>query len=136
MPNENNPAEEAAQRALDNIYACIADNKSFVLEAGAGSGKTYSLIKTLNHLIEIRGSSLLRLHQKIACITFTNVAKDQINSRTDKNPLIHPDTIHAFCWSLIKSFQVNLREELVLIPKWNCCYEANYFLRSGVPIYK
>ena len=38
-----NPAEKAAQRALETVYECISECRSFRLEAGAGAGKTYSL---------------------------------------------------------------------------------------------
>ena len=61
------PAEQAAQIALDRIYECIDQGRSFLLEAGAGAGKTYSLIKALIHLLEKRGTDLLRQHQQVAC---------------------------------------------------------------------
>lgn len=114
-----NPAEEAAQTALSAVYGCIAERRSFILEAGAGAGKTYSLIKSLEYLLNNSGAELRRKQQRIACITFTNVAKNEIESRTDKNPAIHSDTIHAFCWSLIRNFQPDLRIILPSIGKWN-----------------
>ena len=40
------------------IFACIDDDKSFIFNAGAGSGKTYSLIKSLKYLIANKGESL------------------------------------------------------------------------------
>ena len=107
-----NPAEEAAQAALDRIYVCIDQGKSFRLEAGAGAGKTYSLIKALGHLITQKGDGLLRRNQQIACITYTNVACDEIKERTDNHPSVHVSTIHAFCWLAIKDFQSYLRREL------------------------
>lgn len=104
-----NPAEVAAKKALNEVFRCIDEGKSFRLEAGAGAGKTYSLIKALQYLIQRRGSELIRRHQKIACITFTNVAKDEIEARTDRHPAIQSDTIHGFCWSVLKDFQPQLR---------------------------
>ncbi|MDB5264498.1 MAG: helicase [Parcubacteria group bacterium] len=118
LTSTKNPAEEAAQAALDAVYRCITERKSFILEAGAGAGKTYSLIKSLEFLLKNSGPELRRRQQKIACITFTNVAKNEIESRTDKNPIIHSDTIHAFCWSLIRNFQPELRVALPSIGKW------------------
>lgn len=115
---KQNPAEQAAEQALKNMYDCLDRGKSFRLEAGAGAGKTYSLIKGLKYLIEKRGSDLLRKHQKVACITFTNVACEEIESRTDRHPVIYSSTIHSFCWSLIKDFQPFLRSELPNIDKW------------------
>lgn len=114
----HNPAELAAQQALDRIFSCIASHKSFVLEAGAGAGKTYSLIQSLKYLIRTEGLDLLRRNQKIACITYTNVAKDEIRARTDSHPCILSETIHSFCWSLLQDFQTNLRAVLPTIGKW------------------
>ena len=51
----SNPAEEAAKRALEAVYQCIRERKHFRLEAGAGAGKTYSLVKALNYVIENQG---------------------------------------------------------------------------------
>jgi DNA helicase II / ATP-dependent DNA helicase PcrA len=114
-----NQAEQAAKEALDRIYACIEKRKSFRLEAGAGAGKTYSLIKALKYLIEKQGAELLRRHQQVACITYTNVATEEIQSRTDRHPLIMSSTIHAFCWSMVKDFQPYLRDHLPSLGKWS-----------------
>jgi DNA helicase-2/ATP-dependent DNA helicase PcrA len=112
------PAEEAAQKALDRLYACIEKKKNFLLEAGAGAGKTYSLGKAITYLIAKRGVELLRQNQQIACITYTNVAKEEIINKTDGHPVIFSSTIHSFCWSLIRDFQSNLRKELPNLEGW------------------
>lgn len=112
------PAEKAARKALSEVFKCIKENQSFILEAGAGAGKTYSLIKALQHLIREKETSLLKNYQQIACITFTNVATNEIDSRTDNHPVIHSSTIHSFCWSLIEKFQPNLRSILPSIHNW------------------
>jgi DNA helicase-2/ATP-dependent DNA helicase PcrA len=112
------PAEDASIKALNRVYSCLDAGKSFRLEAGAGAGKTYSLIKALKYLIEKKGTALLRNRQQVACITYTNVATDEINSRTDRHPAIHCSTIHAFCWSLIKSFQPFLRLQIPNLANW------------------
>lgn len=114
-----NPAEQAAEEALNRMYACIDGGKSFLLEAGAGAGKTYSLIKALKYLIEKRGSELLRKHQQVACISYTNVASNEIASRIDCHPAIHSSTIHSFCWLIIKDFQPYLRLQLPNIDAWS-----------------
>ncbi len=113
-----NPAEEASARALADVRECIEHGQSFKLEAGAGAGKTYSLVKALQYLIEREGKRLPKRNQRIACITFTNVAKDEIEARTDRSPVIHCDTIHAFCWSFISGYQSQLRSALPEIDKW------------------
>lgn len=112
------PAELAAEKALREVYSCIDQRKSFVLEAGAGAGKTYSLIHALRYIIDKHKGELLRNRQRVACITFTNVATDEIKSRTDSHPVVHADTIHAYCWSLIKDFQPVLREEVPKLDGW------------------
>lgn len=113
-----NPAEQASEDALAKIRDCLRESRSFLLEAGAGAGKTYSLIETLKHLIIDKGNELVRKHQQVACITYTNVAANEIISRTDSHPAIHSSTIHAFCWALIKDFQPFLREFLPNIQVW------------------
>lgn len=113
-----NPAEEASKRALAAVFTSLERGESFLLEAGAGAGKTYSLVKALQFLIKRDQIKLSKRHQKIACITFTNVAKDEIEARTDRSPLIHCDTIHAFCWSLISGFQKQLRDRLPHMDHW------------------
>ena len=113
-----NPAEEASQRALAEVYGCLERKESFLVEAGAGAGKTYTLVKALHFLVDRYQHNLPQRHQKIACITFTNVAKDEIDARTDRSPLIYCDTIHAFCWSLISGFQRQLRERLPQLQHW------------------
>lgn len=112
-----NPAEVAAQRALDEVFRCIRERKSFRLEAGAGSGKTYSLVKALQLLIKEQGPQLVRRHQKVACITYTNVATDEVTKRTDGHPAVQASTIHSFCWDLCKNFQAALRLEVMNIPQ-------------------
>ena len=114
-----NPAEEASKRALAAVYTSLGNGESFVLEAGAGAGKTYSLVKALLFLVKRNETKFRRRHQKIACITFTNVAKDEIEARTDRTPLILCDTIHAFCWSLISGFQKELRDKLQDMDAWS-----------------
>lgn len=98
--------------AFEEIKHHLANNNSFVLEAGAGSGKTYTLIQTLNHLIETNGKNLQFNHQRIICITYTNVAKNEIIERLEHNPLVLVSTIHEFLWDCIKSYQKQLKIEL------------------------
>lgn len=113
-----NQVEKASQDTLNEIFKCIDSQQHFLLEAGAGAGKTYSLIKTLNYLIDKNGNLYQERTQKIACITYTNVAKDEILSRIDSNPIVFCETNHAFCWSLISQFQKQLRELIPQIQEW------------------
>jgi len=93
---------------LPAIIDKINSNESFVLEAGAGSGKTFSLIQTLQHLIIHKTKKLTQKRQKIVCITYTNVAKNEIIHRIKNNELIKVLTIHEFLWESIGSFSNQL----------------------------
>jgi len=118
-PQQINQAEIAAQRALDEMYECIRARQNFRMEAGAGAGKTYSLDKALRIIIDEQGTSLMRKSQRVACITYTNVAIDEIIERTDGHPAVQVSTIHSFCWDLIKGFQPHLREKVAEIDAWS-----------------
>lgn len=95
--------------ADDKIQECLDKRQSFLLDAGAGSGKTYSLVKALNYIRGGVRSELVRNSQRVACITFTNVAKDEIIERTEHDPLFVVSTIHDFIWSVLKAFQKELK---------------------------
>ncbi len=112
------PAESAAQKALGSMFACIREHKCFRLEAGAGAGKTYSLVEALKFVIDETAATLRRSNQHVACITYTNVASDQITSQVDRHPVVHSSTIHSFCWALISCFQPFLREKLPELRNW------------------
>jgi len=118
MAEQVNPAVVAAERAWAMLKGAIDANQSFIFEAGAGAGKTYSLIEAVNYLIDHRGRDYARAGQKIACITYTNVAKDEIISRTDQNPTVAAETIHGFFWPIIRPFQTELREILPTLGRW------------------
>lgn len=96
---------------IDLVKNMIMMNSTFILEAGAGSGKTFTLIQTLEFLNTVE----MKRGQKILCITYTNVAKDEIISRLNaisvKNEYVIL-TMHDFFWSLISSFQSELQEEV------------------------
>lgn len=91
------------------IFECIKNKANFVLDAGAGSGKTWTLIQALNYIIDTKSKEFKDNGQKIVCITYTNIAKDEIIERTEHNELIHVSTIHDFLWECIKKFQSELK---------------------------
>ena len=95
------------------IFDCIGKKESFILDAGAGSGKTWTLVQTLNYLIETKSKELQTKNQQIICITYTNVAKDEIIERTEHNDLVKVSTIHDFLWECIKNYQKELRIKLL-----------------------
>jgi len=77
----------------------------FTVVAGAGSGKTTSLVKALAHVTSTRGPSLLAKTQRIACITYTEIAAREIHEEIGNDPLASVSTIHSFLWELAKPFQ-------------------------------
>jgi DNA helicase-2/ATP-dependent DNA helicase PcrA len=97
------------------LKACIeaAPPQSFVVRAGAGSGKTTSLIKALASTLEIHGSSLKKRKQRIACITYTDLAAKEVSADVSENPLVQVSTIHSFYWSIIKSFQLDIKSWVI-----------------------
>lgn len=84
--------------------------RHFVMVAGAGSGKTTSLVKALAHIESLQGKTLRRNSQKIACITYTDNAVKEIHGDVGNDLLFHVSTIHSFLWTLIKPFQNDLRK--------------------------
>ncbi len=83
---------------------------SFNMIAGAGSGKTTSLVKALNHIITTKGKTLKRQGQQIACITYTEIAAKEIWEDVGNNNLAHVSTIHSFLWTVIKPFQKDIKK--------------------------
>lgn len=83
--------------------------KSFFTYAGAGSGKTYSLVKTLNFIQEQFGIELNIYSKQIAVITYTNAACNEILNRVEYSPIFFVSTIHSFLWELICPYQKDIR---------------------------
>lgn len=96
----------------EEIKKCFDKNapKSFFTFAGAGSGKTRSLISTLAFLDKEIGADLLAYSKQIAVITYTNAACDEISRRMQYKPIFAVSTIHSFLWELIKNYQTDIRE--------------------------
>lgn len=94
------------------IQQCLSaiPPQSFFMFAGAGSGKTRSLINTLKYLDRIKGSFLAEQGKQIAVITYTNAACDEINRRLEYKSIFLVSTIHSFLWDLIKNFQADIKE--------------------------
>jgi len=93
-------------------YLNIDDPQSFLLFAGAGSGKTRTLVNVLQ---EIRDNDLNRFiqnGQRVAVITYTNAACEEIKHRLQYDPLFHISTIHSFIWDLIKPFSTDIKDWL------------------------
>ena len=64
------------------IAECIENGQSFSVVAGAGSGKTTSLVQALKHIKAKRAKEMRKNGQRIVCITYTNRAVDVTVSYT------------------------------------------------------
>lgn len=103
----DDPVDDEIKRFLD-----LGNPRCFFLFAGAGSGKTRSLVKALNHVRETQGQKLSLKGHRVGVITYTNAACEEIERRIDFSPLIYVATIHSFAWELIKGFHHDIREWL------------------------
>ncbi len=89
-------------KSLQQVFTCIEDNHNFVLQGGAGSGKTESLKRVLEYI------SYKYPEKKIACITHTNLAVEEIKSRVESDYTIC--TIHSFLNDIIKNYKKNIHQ--------------------------
>jgi len=112
MSPENQPL--ATPDADDVIFNCInlEQAKSFFLFAGAGSGKTRSLVNTLLKIKASLGIRLRYSRKRVAVITYTNAASDEIKGRLELDPLFSVSTIHSFAWELIKPYTSDIKAAL------------------------
>lgn len=120
LQNEGNDRDAGVVEEICG-YLTSLPPKSFFLFAGAGSGKTRTLVEVLRCLTGVeqhdtgsRFASRLRARgQSIRVITYTRNAVAVINGRLGENDLTTVSTIHAFCWDLIKGFDNDIREALL-----------------------
>jgi|GEM_PF-640110 len=101
--------DQSVSSPIEKIKQCIKREQSFVLQGGAGSGKTETLKRTVQFCSENFP------HKKIVCITHTNKAVDEIVDRVGTE--VEVSTIHAFISGLIKPYKRNL---LQLLPELFC----------------
>lgn len=102
MDKDGLSLETEVERVLEHVAA----GKNFLLSGGAGSGKTYSLVQVIGEILRTQPSA------SIACITYTNAAVREIESRV-ANDRLTVSTIHDFLWALISPFQAELRVVLI-----------------------
>ncbi len=107
-------ADQTDAHVDEEIAACLNLDapRSFFLFAGAGSGKTRSLVTALRHVQATMSERLRVKGQRVAVITFTNAASNEIKRRLLFDPLIDVRTIHSFAWSLIEGLNHDIREWL------------------------
>lgn len=101
-------AKERADQVDKEIIQTLQDGESFRVEAGAGSGKTYSLNRVIEWIQTNKWNEYVQNKQSVICITYTNAAVDVIKERLTNDSFIVPSTIHSFAWNSIKQYQSEL----------------------------
>ena len=89
------------------VVNAIERHENFLLKGGAGSGKTYSLGEAIAFILKNNKSA------KIACITYTNAAADELNKRFARGDQDIASTIHKFIWSQIARYQSDIKHALI-----------------------
>jgi len=106
-------SSEEEEEIQKQIFKAIDDYDDIIFNAGAGSGKTHALIESLKYIIQNNSDRLVKHNQNIICITYTNVAVNEISGRLGNSELVQISTIHAKLWEMIKSY----KKELLTIHK-------------------
>jgi DNA helicase-2/ATP-dependent DNA helicase PcrA len=117
------PGNDRDAHIVEDIcgYVTSIPPRNFFLFAGAGSGKTRTLVEVLRRVTgvvehEAGGQYAERLRsrgQSIRVITYTKNAAAVVLGRLGENFLTSVSTIHAFCWELIKGFDDDIRDALL-----------------------
>ncbi len=91
-----------------------------IILAGAGTGKTHTIVEKLKHLIQNKIYS----PEKIVCLTFSNEAANEMRRRiiplleeNEKEPTI--STFHSFCAELIRKHgsKIGIKKDFkILLP--------------------
>ena len=126
-----NLAKAEADKVDEQIIAALQNGISFRVEAGAGSGKTYSLNKVIEWIQENKWAEYRRKKQTVICITYTNAAVDVLAERLSKDSFILPSTIHSFAWNTIKQYQRFLIDVVTSDPDF-LPDEGDFFEVTGV----
>lgn len=98
-------AKAEADKVEEQILDALRRGRSFRVEAGAGSGKTYSLNRVVEWVQANKREEFQRKKQNAVCVTYTNAAVEVIRERLTNDSFIEPSTIHAFAWNAIERYQ-------------------------------
>lgn len=114
---------ERDAHVVEEICGYVADvhPRSFFLFAGAGSGKTRTLVEVLRRITGVvehaaggaYASKLRAKGQSVRVITYTKNAARVVTSRLGENRMTDVSTIHSFCWELVKGFDDDIRQALL-----------------------
>ncbi len=83
----------------DSLLDSVEQNSR--VRAGPGAGKTHWLIHHIHHILQT-GKQLHTVGSKVLCISYTNVAVNQIRTRLGSDdPRVEITTIHAWLYRMI-----------------------------------
>ncbi len=115
-------------------------NKNYVIEASAGTGKTYNIVEIVKELVNPKNPKNTKVDlSKILIVTYTDKAAGELKDRIRKelkgidtdNASIY--TIHSFCQNSIKEFglSANLPLNLNVIDENEIDSFVERYLREG-----
>jgi DNA helicase-2/ATP-dependent DNA helicase PcrA len=112
--------------ADDSIRECITKGRSFFVIAGAGSGKTSSLVTALEVIRDLDAKRMRRDCQQVVCLTYTERAVAVISERLQWDDLYRVSTLHSFLWGEVRQFAADIRRILIddIIPKYIAKFHA------------
>ncbi|GAP25493.1 MULTISPECIES: UvrD-helicase domain-containing protein [unclassified Gluconobacter] len=102
---------------VDRIAKLVLDGENFILQGGAGSGKTESLKRVVQKVLSVDQKL------KIACITHTNKAADEMAERISAD--IKVSTIHSFLGGIISPYKRNIQYVFPTL------FELSFFIGLG-----
>ena len=81
---------------------CIYNTKlgKYLVLAGPGTGKTFTVTRKIKHMIENEGVE----PQKILCLTFSNTAAREMKTKIGENYDVNVFTYHEFCLNIMEEF--------------------------------
>lgn len=97
----NNEDLDKEKEILSQLFQYSDKFESAVFNSGAGSGKTYALVECLRYIVEQNRDRLKNHNQRIACITYTNVAANNIKEQIGASDIVDITTIHDRIWHII-----------------------------------
>jgi DNA helicase-2/ATP-dependent DNA helicase PcrA len=93
---------------VDEALAAVAGEYDFVIQGGAGSGKTFSMLSFIEKTLQASPNA------QIQCVTYTNVAVNEIRARFS-TPNLSVSTIHEFFFQLLFRYQPSVKESLAAL---------------------
>ncbi|RKQ89417.1 DNA helicase-2/ATP-dependent DNA helicase PcrA [Mycolicibacterium mucogenicum 261Sha1.1M5] len=108
-------SEDRTQVTYSEISACLTlgNQRSFMLPAAAGAGKTGALVETIRRSLEINEDALFFSGAQVAAITYTRAAAAEIHQRLAFDTRVRVSTIHSFAWAMIQPHPLAIRESLL-----------------------